>query len=351
MSESPEPNMKMPRRRFLATAMPALAGAALAREASAAPKLSVMTVRGRIDAGRLGATLMHEHVMVDFIGADKVSRDRYDPEQVFTTALPYLKRAAELGCRTFVDCTPAWLGRDVSVLHRLSVATGLNIITTTGYYGARKHVFIPAHAYKESAARLAGRWTREFERGIDGSKIKPGVIKIGVDAGPLSEINVKLVSAAALTHLRAGLTIGSHTVGGIAAMQQLDILEKLGVSPKAFIWIHAQSEKDKEFHVRAAKRGCWVEFDNIGVGVGSVERHLDLVKSMADAGFLDRTLISMDAGWYHIGEPGGGNYRGYESLFTEFLPALRKNFSDDQVERLIVGAPQQALALRVRRGS
>jgi phosphotriesterase-related protein len=127
---------------FLTTAMPALACAALARDVTGAPKLSAMTVRGRIDADRLGSTLMHEHVMVDFIGADKVSRDRYDPEQVFTTALPHLKRVAELGCRTFVDCTPAWLGRDVSVLHRLSAATGLNIITNTGYYGARKHAFI-----------------------------------------------------------------------------------------------------------------------------------------------------------------------------------------------------------------
>jgi predicted metal-dependent phosphotriesterase family hydrolase len=351
MLDSPGPNSKMPRRRFLAVTMPALAGAALTRDVTAAPKLSVMAVRGRIDAERLGVTLMHEHVMVDFIGADKVSRDRYDPEQVFTTALPHLKRAAELGCQTFVDCTPAWLGRDVSILHRLSVATGVNIITATGYYGALKHAYIPAHAYKESAEQLAGRWTREFERGIDGSKIKPGVIKIGVDAGPLSEINIKLVSAAALTHLRTGLTIGAHTVGGVAAMQQLDILEKLRVNPKAFIWIHAQSEKDKEFHVRAAKRGCWVEFDNIGAGAGSVQRHLDLVKSMADAGFLDRTLISMDAGWYHVGEPGGGNYRSYESLFTEFLPALRKDFSEAQVNQIIAANPQQALALRVRRGS
>jgi predicted metal-dependent phosphotriesterase family hydrolase len=349
MLDTPELNLKMPRRRFLAAAMPALAGMALAREKIAPPKLTVMTVNGRIDAVRLGVTLMHEHVMVDFIGADKVSRDRYDQEQVFTTALPHLKRAAELGCQTFVDCTPAWLGRDVSILHRLSVATGLNIVTTTGYYGALKHAYIPAHAYKESAAQLAGRWTREFERGIDGSKIKPGVIKIGVDAGPLSDINIKLVSAAALTHLGAGLTIGAHTIGGVAAMQQLDILEKLGVSPKAFIWIHAQSERDKEFHVRAAKRGCWVEFDNIGPG--SVQRHLDMVKSMADAGFLDQTLISMDAGWYHVGEPGGGNYRGYESLFTEFLPALRKDFSEAQVNQLIAANPQQALALRVRKGS
>ncbi len=349
MFETRGPGAKTRRRQFLTTAMSALAGAALSRDLIAAQNQSAMTVRGRIGTDQLGVTLMHEHVMVDFIGADKISRNRYDTEQVFSTALPHVKRAAELGCRTLVDCTPAWLGRDVSVLQRLSVATGLNIVTNTGYYGARKHVFVPAHAFKESAEQLAARWTREFERGIDGTKIKPGMIKIGVDAGPLSEINAKLVSAAALTHLRTGLTIGSHTGDGAAAMQELDILEKHGVSPKAFIWIHAQSEKNKEFHIRAAKRGCWVEFD--GISTGSVPRHLDLVKSMAGAGYLDHTLISMDAGWYHIGEPGGGNYRGYESLFTEFLPALRKDFSEAQVRQLIVGNPQQALALRVRKGS
>jgi phosphotriesterase-related protein len=59
----------------------------------------------------------------------------------------------------------------------------------------------------------------------------------------------------------------------------------------------------------------------------------------------------LDAGWYHIVEPGGDNYRGYESLFTEFLPALRKDFSEAQVERLVVANPQEALAPRARRGS
>ncbi|MGH9851834.1 MAG: phosphotriesterase family protein [Blastocatellia bacterium] len=338
----------MHRRQFIQTTTAALIGAALADGAAAAsPKLSVMTVRGRINADQLGVTLMHEHVLVDFIGADKVSRSRYDAQQVFETALPYLKKAAALGCRTFVDCTPAWLGRDAAILQRLARATGLNIVTNTGYYGARKHQFIPAHAFTESAEQLAARWTREFEQGIDGTRVKPGIIKIGVDAGPLSEINAKLVSAAALTHLRTGLTIGSHTGDGVAAMQQLDILEKHGVSPRAFIWIHAQSEKNRDLHVQGAKRGCWVEFD--GISSRSVQSHLDLVKHLAEAGFANQTLISMDAGWYHVGEPGGGNYRGYDSLFTEFLPELRKSFSAAQVNQLIAANPQQALALRVRK--
>lgn len=336
----------MDRRDFLQTAVTALSGAVLANGAFAAP-LQVMTVRGLINADQLGVTLMHEHVMVDFIGAEKVSRDRYDSQKVFETALPQLKKAVELGCRTLVECTPAWLGRDAALLQRLTQSARINLITNTGYYGARNHLFVPAHAYQESAEQLAARWTQEFRQGIDGTKIKPGIIKIGMDAGPLSPLNAKLVAAAALTHLRTGLTIGSHTGDGVAAMQQLDILQKYGVSPKAFIWIHAQSEKNKDLHAQAARRGCWVEFD--GISTRSAQQHVEFVTSLAGTGFLNQTLISMDAGWYHVGEPAGGNYRGYDSLFTEFLPALRKTFSDKQVNQLIVGNPREALGLRVRK--
>jgi predicted metal-dependent phosphotriesterase family hydrolase len=336
----------MKRRQFMQTAAAALGGAVLTSETFAAPP-QIMTVRGRINASQLGVTLMHEHVMVDFIGAEKVSHQRYDSRQVFDTALPQLKRARELGCRTLVECTPAWLGRDAALLQRLAQSARLNLITNTGYYGARKHLFVPAHAYQESAEQLAARWTQEFEQGIDGTKIKPGIIKIGMDAGPLSEINAKLVAAAALTHLRTGLTIGSHTGDGTAAMQQLGILQKHGVSPKAFIWIHAQSEKNKDLHTQAARRGCWVEFD--GISSRSVSQHVDLVTNLAAAGFLNQTLVSMDAGWYHVGEPAGGSYRGYDSLFTEFLPALRKTFSEKQVNQLIAGNPREALALQIRK--
>ncbi|HZN12021.1 MAG TPA: phosphotriesterase [Blastocatellia bacterium] len=331
----------MNRRDFLVSGTLAAAGATLA------PRAQVMTVRGPIDSGRLGLTLMHEHVLVDFIGADRVSRERYRSDEVFRVALPHLKRAAALGCRTLVECTPAYLGRDPALLKRLSSAAGLQIVTNTGYYGANRDLHVPAHAYQESPEQLAARWAAEFERGIEGTGVKPGIIKIGVDAGPLSEIDAKLVRAAALAHLKTGLTIGAHTGDGRAALAQLDVLAAAGVGPQAFIWIHAQSEKDTAMHREAAARGCWVEFD--GVSRERTARHVELVTGLAVAGHLDRTLVSMDAGWYHVGEPGGGDYRGYVSLFEDFLPALRTQFNSAQLEQLLRGNPARALALEVRR--
>ena len=40
----------------------------------------VMTVRGPIPPEEMGPTLPHEHVLVDFVGAKEVSRDRYDAD-------------------------------------------------------------------------------------------------------------------------------------------------------------------------------------------------------------------------------------------------------------------------------
>ena len=144
-----------------------------------------------------------------------------------------------------------------------SNASGLNIISTTGYYGAAQEKYLPQHAYSETADQLAARWIAEWKNGIDESGIKPGLIKSGVDKTPLSKVQQKIIDAAALTHLATGLTIGIHTGSGDAAKEELKILERRGVAPWARIWIHAQNEKDPNYHVEAAQRGSWVSFDGV----------------------------------------------------------------------------------------
>lgn len=318
------------------------AGTPQARPPAGARRPRIETVRGAIDPARLGLTLMHEHVLVDFIGAAQVSPSRYDADAVFTRALPHLRQAKALGARALVECTPAYLGRDARLLARLSEASGLHILSNTGYYGANKDKHLPPHAYTESAEQLAARWIREAEQGIDDTGIKPAFMKIGVDSGPLSELDAKLVRAAALTHKATGLPIASHTGDGVAAFEQLDLLEAAGVPLSAFIWVHAQAEADAARHARAAARGAWVEFD--GISEGSVARHVALVRQMQAAGRLDRVLVSHDAGWYHVGEPDGGTFRPFDTLFTTFLPALRAaGLSAADERRLLIENPRRAL--------
>ncbi|MBW3599694.1 MAG: phosphotriesterase [Planctomycetes bacterium] len=339
----------MHRREFLTSATAGfLAARAQAVLADEARNRQAMTVAGSTAVEELGVTLPHEHVMVDFVGADKVSRDRYDRDVVFRTVLPHLEQLRKAGCQTLVECTPAYLGRDPALLKRLATASGLRILTNTGYYGARQGKFLPEHAHQESAEQLAARWIAEWENGIEETGIRPGFIKIGVDGGPLSPVNRKLVRAAAKVHLQSGLMIACHTGDGAAAMQEMAILEEEGVDPSAWIWVHAQNEKNHELHRRAAEQGGWIEFD--GIRPDTIDRHVELVKSMKQNGLLGRVLISHDAGWYSVGEPGGGDFRPYTTLFEQFLPALKRNgFSRDEVRRLTVENPAEAFSIQVRR--
>jgi phosphotriesterase-related protein len=64
---------------------------------------------------------------------------------------------------------------------------------------------------------------------------------------------------------------------------------------------------------------------------------------------LDRVLVSQDAGWYHVGEPGGGNYRTHAFLFDAFVPALRAfGLGDAEIHALLVRNPAQAFGIRRR---
>lgn len=304
----------------------------------------VMTVRGRVDAAELGVTLVHEHVLVDFVGADRITPDRYDRDAAFRKALPHLREAYARGVRTLVECTPAYLGRDPQLLLRLSQATGLHIVTNTGYYGAAEDKFVPAHAFEETPRQLADRWIAECIDGIDGTDIKPGFMKIGVDAGSLSTIDRKLVEAAILTSGATGLAIASHTGDGVAAHEQMDLIEDREAPLSSFIWVHAQNEKDIDVIRHGARRGAWISLD--GVSESSAERHRELVLALADADLLDRVLMSHDAGWYRVGEPDGGEYRPHEAIFTDVLPTLRERLGEAALTQLLVENPARALSIR-----
>ncbi|MBY0375503.1 MAG: hypothetical protein K2Q23_16025 [Bryobacteraceae bacterium] len=278
--------------------------------------------------------LVHEHVMVDFVGAAKIAPGRYDPEEVFRAAKPKLEEIAKLGCVRLLECTPNFLGRDPRLMKRLSEATGVEIWTNTGLYGARNFEHLPEYAKTETAGQLARRWVEEWRRGIDG--IKPRFIKIGVNKGPLHEWDRKLVAAAGIASKETGLTIAVHTGDGRAALDEMEILAGQGLKLEKWVWVHAQNERDHTVHERVARAGGWVEFD--GINARGRNWHLECVRHMAAKGLLGRVLISQDSGWYRVGEPGGGQYSGYAYLYTDFLPQLDSGW----VSRLMWENPRKA---------
>src|SRR5438046_1669322 len=127
--------------------------------------MTLQTVLGRIPVKDFGFALPHEHILCDFIGADRTDRGRWKVEEVVAASRPNLLQLKARGVQGFVDCTPAYIGRDPRILKRLAQETGLHILTNTGYYGGAGDKFVPKHAYEEAAEQLAARWIQEWEHG------------------------------------------------------------------------------------------------------------------------------------------------------------------------------------------
>jgi phosphotriesterase-related protein len=328
--------------------------AATARAALRAPGTTaqgrpprIQTVLGPIAADEAGITFPHEHLFSRF-GMEAAERHEYEAEQLRGNLVPYLRFLRAIGCRTVVDCTAAYFGRHVRLLEELSRASGLQVVTNTGYYGAADDRYVPPHALAESADELARRWVAEWTGGIDGTAVRPGFIKTGVDRGPLSAIDRKLVTAAALAHRESGLTIAGHTGDNPeAAFEQLAILKEENVSPRAWIWVHAHAVKDAAALVRAAEAGAWIELD--GLDPGSFAAHLERLLDLRSRGLLGRVLVSHDGD----GHPArGGVPRDFHLLLTAFRHALRdRGLGADEVRRLLVENPGEAFAVRVRLSS
>lgn len=306
----------------------------------------IFTVKGKIKPSELGNTLIHEHVLVDFIGADKITPDRWNHDEVIKKVLPYLLEIKARGIKSMVECTPAYIGRDVALLQKLSDQSGLNILTNTGFYGASDNKYLPALAFSESAEQLADGWIAEFENGIDGTMIRPGFIKTGVNSGSLSGIHQKLIIASALTHLKTGLTICSHTGPALPALQEVELLKTMGVSPTAFVWVHANGSNDD--FVETGKTGCWISLD--GISEGSLTQNAELIVFLKKNGLFNQILISHDAGWYRPGELNGGEFRGYTTISDRLLPLLKqKGLKEADIRQLMVTNPAKAFSLRVRK--
>lgn len=312
----------------------------------------IMTVQGPLPASEMGIALTHEHVLVDFIGADSTGYHRWDNEKVVQKVLPYLAELREYQVSTLMECTPAYLGRDPWLLKALAEKSGLHLITNTGYYGARNNRFVPQHFHQMSAEDISKLWVEEFNNGIEDSGVKPGFIKIGVDGNEaLSEEHKKIITAAALAHRQTGLVIASHTGPDAPAFEQIAVLQSMDIDPSGFIWVHAQGGS-LEGNIKAAQMGTWISLDNVDPdrepgSTYDVEWYAGRIAALKEAGLLHRVLISHDAGWYKPEEEDGGTFRGFTGIFTGLVPALKKQgFSEEEIHQLLEVNPHKAFIIR-----
>lgn len=309
------------------------------------PSLYLQTVTGPETVEKLGVILPHEHLFTDLRGPNAADYAQGDPEKVYKIVEPHLRAAETAGVTALVECSTGGVGRNISILRYLAERTRIKIVAPTGLY---RESYIPESLLDVSQESLTEMWIKDLTEGIDGTDSRAGFIKLAVSDDGITEREKRNLKAATRASLATGAVIASHTIGGLRAMEEMDILQEAGLDLSRFIWVHANAEPDMDFHLQAAQRGAYVELD--GLGPANLENHARYTQNLVQAGFARQVLLSHDAGWYQPGSPSGepeGGYHGYTFLSKTFIPHLQKmGIADDVVRQLIHTNATQAFGFK-----
>jgi phosphotriesterase-related protein len=280
----------------------------------------LVTTLGPRTADDVGMLLPHEHVFVDLRTWDQPGYADADPAAVVALMAPEIERARASGVTAIVECSTVGVGRRADIDRAVSEATGFPLVVPTGIY---REPWVPDWAHRASEDDLYEWMHTELAHEIEGTGVPAGWIKLSAGDDGLTSVEAKILRAAARAAKATGCVIGSHTTRGSVVRRQLEIIERLGVSPDRFIWIHTQAEPDVDIHLEMGRRGCWIEYDAIGSDDFDDEFFVERIERVLDAGLGGRLLLSQDRGSYDPAQPGGGTPRPYTYLGERFLPRLR----------------------------
>lgn len=298
----------------------------------------LMTVRGSVPSADIGVTLMHEHLFINLLReyrGDGLLNDE-------ALAVAECREFEEAGGRTIVECSNSSMGRDPEALRRVAEETGLNVVMGTGHY--RVPYLDADWLDRHSVDEIADGIVRDLVEGVGDSGIRAGVIgEIGADKWYVSAHEERSFRAAARAHLRTGVTITTHAARWPVGLAQLDLLEAEGVPPHSVIIGHCDTVPLPEYHLSIARRGAFVQFDNIrGVTEFDTTRQVDYVLALRSAGYLDRVLLSHDVCLRsHLAIADGP---GFTLISRDFIPRLRaRGVSEEEIRMLLVDNPRRAL--------
>lgn len=325
----------------------------------------VMSACGWVGAEQLGHILPHEHLLLNLMRESRAHGVMNDVNTLKTELMAFVRA----GGRTLVELSSAPLtvgatfdslgemaashrrprvpngtrsAENAFALRGLAEALGLNVILGTGHY--REPYFDDGWIDSHSVASLAEDMIRDITDGFPDTDIRAGIIgEIGQDKWYMSAREERSFRAAARAHVITELPITTHAARWPVGLAQLDLLQEEGVDPGRVIIGHCDSVNSSEYHVELAKRGAFVEFDNIGGGTKDLmQRQVQFVLTLKSQGFLSQILLSHDVCRTDQLRSSGGP--GYTFVVEEFAAALRAcGLETEEVDEVLVANPRRAL--------
>lgn len=315
---------------------------------------AIVTVLGPVVPDQLGVTDAHDHL---FLKSPALPGQDFDDVD---RATEEVTGGARSGLQAIVEVTPIGLGRRPAQMRRVAERTGVHVIGATGYH--RDAHYPQGHWVREAKVEvLAERILADLQTGMHPNdwlepnlphdKARAGIIKAGASYQRISPLEERRLVAAAIGHLETGAAILVHTEIGTCAHAIMDRLTHEGVRADRIILAHLDRNPDFELHSEIAARGATLEYDTPGrIKYRPDSQLLDLIESMADAGYGDRLLLGLDLGQRAYFRAYGGG-PGLSYLMETFVPRLRKRIGEDSVQRILIDNPARVLALSLHRAT
>lgn len=262
--------------------------------------MSINSARGKIEAGSLGRTLMHEHLVAGLPGWDSDTRvPAPDFRNMVAACIDRIQELQAAGFRSMVDPCPSDLGRNVDLVGEVAARTGFNIIFAAGLFNAREgassYWSMQFVADPDADKRLCDMFVDEIERGVRGTGLKPGVIKIATSSPPFSAYERRVFQAAAMASNATGVPITTHT-DVVLGDEQLLCLKGYGVPPSHVIIGHCCGNGDHAYHRRIIDGGAFIGFDRFGLDLPRTDaQRIESLLRLRQDGCLKSVIISHDS--------------------------------------------------------
>jgi phosphotriesterase-related protein len=320
---------------------------------------TIETVTGPIDAGELGTTLIHEHL----IASDEAVHAQFpragtfggiperaiEPGGEYGAAVEAAEAAVGLGIKSICDPTAMFLGRDVDFMRRVSEQTGLQVVACTGIY---TYDHLPSFFASRDPDQIAELFVADIEEGIQGTEIKAAFIKCAADEPGLTENVEKLHRAAARASAQTGAPIMAHSrPASDTGPRQVEIFESEGVDPATVQIAHTGDTDDLDYIERLLDRGVYIGLDRYGLEMYLPAAQRDpTVLALLERGHAERMFISADScatlDWFpanvieQLLAAGAAKDWDIRNVPEQVLPRLREGgMTEDQERTLMVENP------------
>lgn len=171
----------------------------------------------------------------------------------------------------------------------------------------------------------------DLRDGVEGSGVKPGILKCAIDAAGLTDHVERVVRSVCRIHKETGAPICIHTSAPHErGRDALRILGEERIDPRRVMLAHCGDTADLDYLEEMAGSGALLGMDRFGLDVLlPFEERVNTVAAMCERGHADKMILSQDAScftdWFAPGvrEQMAPNWH-YLHVVQDVIPVLRE---------------------------